>query len=313
MQELRRAHLEMESEIDWNDKDLDVNNFPKDYHEIFVNIDGLIVRVLLSDEKLLSQLYEKFHIVQLENIDNAEELPIFCFHNYKKRAKWYIDREKKLMEVFGDWFGIMKSELNGFVSSFSDDLPIHWAGLYTDNIGGNVFVAHRNGGKSTTTINLLHLCSNNVNKIFNSDDWLLLNNQNQIRGVDTTLSLEPENIIDNDYISWIKRYKNIDRKMSIQLNPNGFEWYNFWTFSCDRIILLTTWMSHLITECSDISEVPDFIMKSAYHFPYNDEIYNQHKEKWLEELKNKHILIYDRSKADNKIQGFQDLIEMLKK
>lgn len=79
------------------------------------------------------------------------------------------------------------------------------------------------------------------------------------------------------------------------------------------MILLTQWMTKLITQWRNLEEISEFIIKATYHYPYNQEIINSHKEQWILELQSKNIVIYDRDFSKNKISWFEELINAIKK
>ncbi len=53
----------LESEIDWQYKKINKNNLPKNFQELFLNINGIIVKVLYSNNKLFELINEKFQII----------------------------------------------------------------------------------------------------------------------------------------------------------------------------------------------------------------------------------------------------------
>ena len=53
----------LESEIDWQYKKINKNNLPKNFQELFLNINGIIVKVLYSNDKLFELINEKFQII----------------------------------------------------------------------------------------------------------------------------------------------------------------------------------------------------------------------------------------------------------
>lgn len=301
---------DLESEMIWIDKDIDLSSLPKNYITIYVSINWIVIKVLFNDSDLLESIHEKFNV--LEHYEN-NITPIYCFHNDKRNMPYngYIDRDKKIMEVYWMWFWIMKSELNGFVSSLSKWVPAHASFLSTNNVWWNLIVAWRNGWKSTATINLIHLCRNHADKVLLSDDWLMVEN-NSVTWVDSTLSIEPDNVRDNCHIDWINRYSWIDRKTSIKLDPNWFEWFSFWEAELNNVILLTQWMTRLITELQNLDEVARFMIRSAYHFPYNKDLEEKHMKEWINILKSRRILVYDRSHAFSKIAWFLELINTIR-
>ncbi len=297
----------LESEIDWQYKKINKNNLPKNFQELFLNINGIIVKVLYSNNKLFELINEKFQIITW----NFSDVPIFCFHDKKQRAKWFIDKEDQIAEVIGYWFWIFKSELNGFIHSIIWWLPIHSAWIHTSEIWWNIIVAWRNWWKSTSILHFIELCKNHTNKILLSDDWINFKKE-KIIWFDPSISLEPWNITENLHLSFLENYKNINRKTSIDIK-NWFEWYWFWESNLDNVILLTQWMTKLITQWRNLEEISEFIIKATYHYPYNQEIINSHKEQWILELQSKNIVIYDRDFSKNKISWFEELINAIKK
>lgn len=297
----------LESEIDWQYKKINKNNLPKNFQELFLNINGIIVKVLYSNDKLFELINEKFQIITW----NFSDVPIFCFHDKKQRAKWFIDKEDQIAEVIGYWFWIFKSELNGFIHSIIWWLPIHFAWIHTSEIWWNIIVAWRNWWKSTSILHFIELCKNHTNKILLSDDWINFKKE-KIIWFDPSISLEPWNITENLHLSFLENYKNINRKTSIDIK-NWFEWYWFWESNLDNVILLTQWMTKLITQWRNLEEISEFIIKATYHYPYNQEIINSHKEQWILELQSKNIVIYDRDFSKNKISWFEELINAIKK
>ena len=297
----------LESEIDWQYKEINKNNLPKNFHELFLNINENIVKVLYTNSNLFELINEKFKIVYW----NYSDVPIFCFHDKKQRAQWFVDKENQIAEVYGDWFWIFKSELSSFMNLIIWWLPIHSAWISTNEIWWTILVAWRNWWKSTAILHLIEFCKNHTNKILLSDDWLSLNNW-RIIWFDPSISLEPQNISENPNLSFLENYKNIQRKTSIDIR-DWFEWYEFGECNLDNIILLTQWMTKLITEWKNLEEISDFIIKATYHYPYNQEIINSHKEQWISELQSKNIIIYDRDFSENKISWFQELINVIKK
>ena len=297
----------LESEIDWQYKKINKNNLPKNFQELFLNINGIIVKVLYSNNKLFELINEKFQIITW----NFSDVPIFCFHDKKQRAKWFIDKEDQIAEVIGYWFWIFKSELNGFIHSIIWWLPIHSAWIHTSEIWWNIIVAWRNWWKSTSILHFIELCKNHTNKILLSDDWINFKKE-KIIWFDPSISLEPWNITENLHLSFLENYKNINRKTSIDIK-NWFEWYWFWESNLDNVILLTQLMTKLITQWRNLEEISEFIIKATYHYPYNQEIINSHKEQWILELQSKNIVIYDRDFSKNKISWFEELINAIKK
>lgn len=72
-------------------------------------------------------------------------------------------------------------------------------------------------------------------------------------------------------------------------------------------------MTKLITEWKNLEEISDFIIKATYHYPYNQEIMDSHREQWISELQSRNIFIYDRDFSKDKISWFQELISAIKK
>ncbi|MDR1945431.1 MAG: hypothetical protein LBQ59_05225 [Candidatus Peribacteria bacterium] len=60
-------------------------------------------------------------------------------------------------------------------------------------------------------------------------------------------------------------------------------------------------MTKLITDVNNLDEVAQFIIKSAYHFPYNKELAEKHRAYWINILKDKQIIAYDRTYASSKV------------
>lgn len=297
----------LESEIDWQYKSINKKDLPKNFQEIFLDINGIIVKVLYNNPNLFELIKEKFKVTSWSYSNS----PIFCFHDKKQRAKWFIDRENQIAEIFGNGFWIMKSELSWFINLIKWWLPIHSAGISTNEIWWNIIVAWRNWWKSTAILHLIELCKNHTNKILLSDDWISLNDWKLI-WFDPSISLEPWNITENLHLLFLENYKNIDRKTSMDIK-NWFEWYWFWESCLDNVILLTQWMTKLITEWKNLEEISDFIIKATYHYPYNQEIMDSHREQWISELQSRNIFIYDRDFSKDKISWFQELISAIKK
>ena len=201
--------------------------------------------------------------------------------------------------------------MNGFIHSIIWWLPIHSAWIHTSEIWWNIIVAWRNWWKSTSILHFIELCKNHTNKILLSDDWINFKKE-KIIWFDPSISLEPWNITENLHLSFLENYKNINRKTSIDIK-NWFEWYWFWESNLDNVILLTQWMTKLITQWRNLEEISEFIIKATYHYPYNQEIINSHKEQWILELQSKNIVIYDRDFSKNKISWFEELINAIKK
>lgn len=72
-------------------------------------------------------------------------------------------------------------------------------------------------------------------------------------------------------------------------------------------------MTKLITEWKNLEEISDFIIKATYHYPYNQEIMDSHREQWISELQSRNIFIYDGNFSKDKISWFQELISAIKK
>ncbi len=307
-----------ESEIIWIEKSFPINysEIYYNYNIIYISIAWLIIKVLFQDNKLLEQIEEKYTIINENEIDNIMNLPIFIYHWWEKIAKWFIDRKSNICEIKWNWFWKFKSELVWYISDLIWLVPVHGSAIKSNEIWWTLMIAWRNWWKSTALLNIANILnwwnilSDDWINIIKDEKWVLL------KSWDPTISFDNKTIIENKSIDWLQKNEFINRTNYRKICIPIEDWFN-WKylnndFYLDKVILLSTSTSSLVTKIVNYKYIWDFIINSTYHYPYtSSEIKNKHKNFWENNLVDKPVYVYNRNYSSDIVNWFKRLVDYI--
>ncbi len=324
---ITNTHIEtIDSEINWIES-LNVIKWVewiKNYHSAMLRLSNWFkIEVYFNDFSLFELLEEKFEIINKKEY-NDSLWKLYFNSTYNTKALWFINNNSNTAYVEWDWFWIFKSAISWLATLWCNwnesILPVHWSAIKSEQTWWIMMVWWHRVGKTTWLLNMSQLLWEGE---VVSDDWLLADIQNKdlyVSSTDNSISISQKTIKENPHITQINtpQVKNdvLKRKTSYKPELLLWEWFkkNINQVKVDKIILLVTWVKKAITILSDLNNVPDFIVWATYHFPYfNQEIKNNHIEKWNNTLKESwtDILVFDHTHFDNMVKWYSTLINTI--
>ena len=320
---------DIDSEITW-EKWTNITNHVDSHDNYFhanINLSNWYeLEVYFNDEPLYELLEEKFLVRRNWVWTNAKGRIYF---NSKKseRAYWVFDDITNEAYIEGDWFWIFKSAISGIATLLwgQDNwvLPVHGSAIYSDSIGWVSLIGAHRVWKTTGLLNMAHILWE-WNII--SDDWLqaqIWEKSVSVSTTDNSISLSTRTVQENPHIPQLNTSKvlwDVGRRKT-SYTPSDLLWSRFLEttpeIEINSIILLVTWVKDAVTILgNDITNVPNFITRATYHFPYYTEsLRKRHERIWqngLERTKPR-IIIYDHTHFERMIDWYSTLVDTLMK
>lgn len=253
---------------------------------------SLMVRY--SDEKFDKLIEEKFEICP-PDFEAMNRWSIFFIESPMKPARGFICGNAII--VFGHWFWIFKSIVNGMATYVNHNLlPMH-AWVIDTNRGWIVFAWWHAAGKTTTVINAMEIFDKQwLEPSLLSDDWVGARIQAgglTVDNIDNSLSLNSKTSHENPDLRVFSRIEKTvleDRKVSF--NPAVLYSQEAIQSTKIKVIVLLLW-PYVWAEVSGV-DIPGFLVDSAYHYPYTEKTKNWHKEVWARWLQWLSVWLYSR-------------------
>ncbi len=313
---VRAAASRIIPEISWEYGHLS-SSIGVEYEERTVILGGQEILIRCSNPVLYSLLEEKHRCV----VGTMPNPSLFMFHDRPGPAVGIIDIDGRRAEVFGNGFGIFKSELHGFASrlmGMERFVPAHGAAICAPELPGTLMVTGNNGGKTTAIFGLTRLLKSGC---LLGDDWVHIDlDKGSIGGfelgsIDQSVSVEKKTIEENCDLSWLhcERFAPaISRKMSIPVQDAFYGGFMPKPIRLSRIVLLTQGMTDLVTRINDPEAVAEYIIASTYHYPYLDEKeIITHRKVWEKAATECASYAYDWMHASTRTKGFTTLLQKL--
>lgn len=261
------------------------------YHGVsFFHHDTVFHNLRYEDAAFYDALAEKFTLSEAH--EGKAELAFLNRPRSSNLASGYITEDHQRALVVGEGFGLFKSAVSGFASLQVEPagyVPAHAAALSL-NGKGILFAGGSRGGKTTALFNVAiqaHLQGVDV-KIL-CDDWLIVRPSDgrlvastfdpsislTLSDLDRAISLD--RIDKSDLLERLKTRSKISVPPSFVFGPQ----VQTREISIDAIVIINPSAGLDKLEPCGSGGIADFLISSAYHFPYvSDQLRDRHRKFW---------------------------------
>jgi hypothetical protein len=239
--------------------------------------DDMFQNLRYDDADFHGQLSEKFLLS--DTLPGCTELTFLHRPCRGGEAAGYITEDFQVALVVGSGFGLFKSAVSGLASLQVEPagyVPAHAAALSL-NGKGVLMIGGSGGGKTTALLNVaIHALSRQVDVKILCDDWLVVRHVDGrlvASTFDPSISLtraDLERAISLEEIDGPRLLGRLETRDKISLSPSCLfgQGVQAREVGIDAIVLINPSAGLDKVERCAAGDVADFIIGSAYHFPY---------------------------------------------